>query len=159
MYQSASALARESCVAAAGACGAAAGGVFDVTAVGHVAGVFDAVDTAGLFALLPVDAEPDVPGVFRYHSVGGSRPRGRRLCRLFRCRRRARARRCRACLRSRRAAATLRARLERPELEDQRLRGTRHDGIRKLQFPRHQDAPDEVSVKIAGTCFMSLNCT
>ncbi|MBE0631402.1 MAG: hypothetical protein IH603_17700, partial [Burkholderia vietnamiensis] len=69
MYQSASALARESCVAAAGACGAAAGGVFDVTAVGHVAGVFDAVDTAGLFALLPVDAEPDVPGVFRYHSA------------------------------------------------------------------------------------------
>lgn len=69
IYQSASVLTRVAGVAAAGAWGIAGGGVFDVTAVGHVAGMFDGADAGAPFAVLAVDADPDVDGVFRYQSA------------------------------------------------------------------------------------------
>ena len=139
--------------------------MFDVIAVGSVAGMFSVDGEAA--------AVPDVEGVFTYHSASADAVRFAAVAAAaglaavlvaafadFSPRRppprpRPGLRRHPGAI----ARATLRARLERPELEDQRLRGTCQDRIRKLQPHDISTRPDDVSVKIAGTCFMSLNCT
>ena len=138
--------------------------MFDVIAVGSVAGMFSVDGEAA--------AVPDVEGVFTYHSASADAVRFAAVAAAAGLAAvlvaafadffapAAAAAPPRPAPSSRRHCPRYAARaLERPELEDQRLRGTCQDRIRKLQLPRHQHAPDDVSVKIAGTCFMSLNCT
>jgi hypothetical protein len=151
---------------------AAGGGVFDVTAVGHVAGVFDdgdEVDAGALFAVFAVAAAPDVDGVFRYHSASADAVR---LADAFACglpagvvaavvapeRGAPAAVPAPACVVAPAAPRCARA-SNGPSWKINVCAGRVRTAYGNCSSHDISTRPDDVSVKIAGTCFMSLNCT
>lgn len=168
IYQSASVLTR-----AAGAFGVAAGvatggGALDVTAVGHVAGV----DAGGGFAVLAVAVEPDVDAVSIYQSASDDAARlAAALAACFDAGGVAAvvvaAPGCGvavpACMAAPAPADPAPPRCARasngPSWKINVCAGRVKTAYGNCSSHDISTRPDDVSVKIAGTCFMSLNCT
>lgn len=170
IYQSASALVRVDGAAVAGV-GADGGGVVDVTAVGHVAGAFAEVDTGAVFAAPDVDADPDVDDVFRYHSASADAVRlagadaDAFAAAGFAAGVAIAPERCPPVLAPAPACAVIPAapRCARasngPSWKINVCAGRVRTAYGNCSSHDISTRPDDVSVKIAGTCFMSLNCT